>query len=182
MLRQQPSVYAQYLSQAPNLNALQGTHGTSSFLHEGPSYDSRIIPTSETLKPEPVFTVCPPTSQRLKGKLYVVRGSVKRWDGKRFAKCCAVKVCTKLAQGPTNFCKSHGGGSKYRDCNSTTSSSDGERREDRKRPHEAMQQPRTDSLSELDEPDDIVPDLHPEITDVHVLKVGKENEPMSAGV
>mmetsp|Transcript_6608 Transcript_6608/g.13390 ORF Transcript_6608/g.13390 Transcript_6608/m.13390 type:complete len:614 (-) Transcript_6608:743-2584(-) len=77
------------------------------------------LPVSNDIKPEPVYLDCPPASQRIKGKVYMVRGSVKRWDGKRFARCCEVASCTKLAQGPTNYCKSHGGGTRCREesCN-----------------------------------------------------------------
>eukprot|EP00516_Mucochytrium_quahogii_P000388 CAMPEP_0203748652 /NCGR_PEP_ID=MMETSP0098-20131031/3479_1 /ASSEMBLY_ACC=CAM_ASM_000208 /TAXON_ID=96639 /ORGANISM=" , Strain NY0313808BC1" /LENGTH=316 /DNA_ID=CAMNT_0050637473 /DNA_START=290 /DNA_END=1240 /DNA_ORIENTATION=- len=77
-----------------------------------PGIMDRSVPVSYTLKPEPVFTECPPAHQRIKGKVYLVRGTVKRWDGKRFARCCEVRSCTKLAQGPTSFCKSHGGGTR----------------------------------------------------------------------
>jgi len=70
------------------------------------------IPVSFTLKPEPVFTVCPPAADRIKGRVYVVRGALKKWDGKRFARCCRDSMCTKLAQGPTEFCKAHGGGTR----------------------------------------------------------------------
>jgi len=51
---------------------------------------------------------------RVRGRYYRVRGVIKRWDGKRFAKCCGVTGCRKLAQGPTTLCKSHGGGARCR--------------------------------------------------------------------
>mmetsp|Transcript_25834 Transcript_25834/g.31731 ORF Transcript_25834/g.31731 Transcript_25834/m.31731 type:complete len:255 (-) Transcript_25834:320-1084(-) len=70
------------------------------------------IPVTYSLKPEPVFTICPPASDRLKGRVYIVRGTLKKWDGKRFARCCRNAFCTKLAQGPTNYCKAHGGGTR----------------------------------------------------------------------
>jgi len=70
------------------------------------------IPVSFALKPEPVFTVCPPACDRIKGRVYVVRGALKKWDGKRFARCCRDSLCTKLAQGPTDYCKAHGGGTR----------------------------------------------------------------------
>lgn len=49
-------------------------------------------------------------SDRIKGKIYIVKGARKRWDGNRFTRCCILLNCTKLAQGRTYFCKSHGGG------------------------------------------------------------------------
>jgi len=50
----------------------------------------------------------PCKARRIKGKVYMVKSEWKKWDGKRFARCC--KLCNKLAQGNTYFCKGHGGG------------------------------------------------------------------------
>mmetsp|Transcript_1222 Transcript_1222/g.2122 ORF Transcript_1222/g.2122 Transcript_1222/m.2122 type:complete len:594 (+) Transcript_1222:781-2562(+) len=54
----------------------------------------------------------PPAHERIRGRNYMVKGCVKRWDGKRFARCCDAPNCNKLAQGTTNYCKNHGGGSR----------------------------------------------------------------------
>jgi hypothetical protein len=48
----------------------------------------------------------------VRGKLYLVMGMRKKWGGKRFARCCSVPVCGKLAQGMTEWCKNHGGGTR----------------------------------------------------------------------
>jgi len=56
--------------------------------------------------------IAPETNKRIKGELYLVKGERKRWDGRRFAKCCQVQWCDKLAQGTTSFCKNHGGGAR----------------------------------------------------------------------
>jgi hypothetical protein len=62
---------------------------------------------------EPVVAgECPPAELREKGRVYTVRGHLKKWDGRRFARCCGANGCTKLAQGPTNYCKGHGGGTR----------------------------------------------------------------------
>ena len=49
-------------------------------------------------------------SERVKGQIYVVKGVRKKWDGRRFARCCLVPSCSKLSQGATMYCKAHGGG------------------------------------------------------------------------
>ncbi|GBG33282.1 mRNA cap guanine-N7 methyltransferase [Hondaea fermentalgiana] len=54
----------------------------------------------------------PASHERVRGQNYMVKGVVKRWDGKRFARTCETKGCNKLAQGTTNQCKNHGGGSR----------------------------------------------------------------------
>lgn len=59
-----------------------------------------------------VIGECPPAEMREKGRVYTVRGHLKKWDGRRFARCCGANGCTKLAQGPTNYCKGHGGGTR----------------------------------------------------------------------
>ena len=48
--------------------------------------------------------------ERKKGVVYLVKGERKKWDGKRYARCCM--ECDKLAQGTTGYCKGHGGGSR----------------------------------------------------------------------
>lgn len=53
-------------------------------------------------------------SERVKGRIYEVRGERKRWDGHRFSRCCLQTTCKKLAQGGTQFCKRHGGGARCR--------------------------------------------------------------------
>ncbi len=45
----------------------------------------------------------------MRGELYSVNGMRLKWYGKRFARCCQHAVCGKLAQGKTEWCKSHGG-------------------------------------------------------------------------
>mmetsp|Transcript_18988 Transcript_18988/g.31038 ORF Transcript_18988/g.31038 Transcript_18988/m.31038 type:complete len:346 (+) Transcript_18988:2053-3090(+) len=60
----------------------------------------------------------PLAANRVKGQLYLVKGKRKKWDGKRFARCCSVTTCDKLAQGTTAYCKNHGGGTRcsYENC------------------------------------------------------------------
>ena len=53
-------------------------------------------------------------SERVVGKVYVIRGVRKRWNGRRFTRCCVHGNCEKLAQGTTKLCKAHGGGRRCR--------------------------------------------------------------------
>lgn len=46
--------------------------------------------------------------KRVKGQIYLVKGMRKRWNGKRFTRCCIRFNCPKLAQGATQLCKAHG--------------------------------------------------------------------------
>ena len=46
-------------------------------------------------------------NQRIKGQVYLVKGVMKRWDGRRFIRCCIAPNCRKLAQGSTLYCKQH---------------------------------------------------------------------------
>lgn len=69
-------------------------------------------PSVDTEQSSNVWSEDPHTSLRVKGQIYVVKGVRKKWDGKRFARCCVTLGCPKLAQGATKYCKAHGGGSR----------------------------------------------------------------------
>lgn len=49
----------------------------------------------------------PDLRKRVRGGYYYVKDTIKKWDGKRFSKCCVAKDCFRLSQGRTLFCKRH---------------------------------------------------------------------------
>lgn len=56
---------------------------------------------------------------RVPGKIYIVKGVRKRWDGTRFARVCTFGNCMKLSQGKSQLCKFHSSGRRcrYSGCN-----------------------------------------------------------------
>jgi len=88
-----------------------GIHSLSSTPTTTPKSHSTLRSQSasiESLKTTDYSGTMPSGEVRIKGVIYVIKGMRKKWDGKRFARCCI--FCDKLAQGGTDCCKSHGYG------------------------------------------------------------------------